>query len=160
MLGCSCCADAAETIADSNWDIYENCDGNADNDDPTYKLCYNGRALNAHNRYRATHKVPALRLDPEVAAKAQQHAERIKQTGKLEASEPADRDNCYENLVKLSEKDAEQALLSDAATNYWYDSSKVYDFRKDQTWEKLIYPQGKDFALLAWRGALTVGFGI
>lgn len=65
-LGCHCCSSVSETDVHENWDIYSTCQSS----ETEFNECYNTRALNAHNRYREQHEVPALEIDDEIAKKA------------------------------------------------------------------------------------------
>jgi len=139
-----------------------------------YSNCFNERAANAHNIYRETHKkTPGLKVDPEIAAAAQKIAENLNKNGLAGTPENERRfdgfkivktggkvcaENQYEGADEATAKD------SDAATDFWYNKKKWYNFKEG----KAVAPSNdndkpkKDadmFARLIWKSTTKVGFG-
>lgn len=119
------------------------------------KFCgYNNfiaECLQSHNKYRAKHHSPPLRLNKDLCKIAQSYADRLLATKTFQHST-----NKYkgkdlgENLFMVNGKPA----TGEMATADWYSEIKMYNFRKD-------YQKGTGhFTQLVWKDTTDVGFGI
>jgi uncharacterized protein YkwD len=64
--------------------------------------------------------VPPLEIDTEIAKKAQLYAKKISDAGKLEHSAKSDRDGCGENIYEYTGLKDNELMLSDIASESWY----------------------------------------
>ena len=108
-------------------------------------------ALQSHNKYRAKHHSPPLRLNKDLCKIAQSYADKLLSSRTFQHST-----NKYkgkdlgENLFMCNGTPA----TGEMATADWYSEIKMYNFRKD-------YQKGTGhFTQLVWKDTTDVGFGI
>jgi len=115
-----------------------------------YSKCYNMRATASHNTKRRTHKVPELKMDIDIAKRAQALAKQYATGGSftINASEP-----CGYNIA--SAPDTTKASNKDWATDYWYKTGAGYN------WASVKFSSAEaDFTKMIWRSSTKVGFGV
>lgn len=115
-----------------------------------YSKCYNMRATASHNTKRRTHKVTELKMDIDIAKRAQILAKQYADSGTftIKSSEP-----CGYSIATAP--DTGKANNKDWATDNWYKKGTGYD------WTKVKYSAtAADFTRMIWRGSTKVGFGI
>lgn len=110
------------------------------------------QGLDAHNKYRAKHKVPPLKWSTEIANEAQAWAEKLAKTRSLQHSNTAsERKGCGENIASFSRR---FETAGEEATNMWY--SEVKDYRFD----KLGFGGNTGhFTQVVWKDSVELGMG-
>ena len=109
-------------------------------------------ALQCHNKYRAKHHSPPLKLNKDLCKIAQSYADKLLSTRILHFS-----NNKYkgkdvgENLYKC---DNGSPVTGEMATENWYSEIKNYDFKKD------YQKDTGHFTQIVWKDTTDVGFGI
>ncbi|XP_050320143.1 mucin-4-like [Bactrocera neohumeralis] len=110
---------------------------------------FHRECLDAHNRYRARHQnCPPLSLSNELSKYAQQWAQHLAATGRLEHRQV----HTYgENLYTSSGMEVDGATV----VKNWYDEIRNYDF------SKATYKPGTGhFTQIVWRDSRQLGVGI
>lgn len=109
------------------------------------------QALDAHNKYRAKHRVSPLTWSDEIAKEAQAWAEKLARAGKLQHASQAERKGYGENIAMFSGR---FETAADEATNMWYNEVKDYRFDKPGF-------QGNTghFTQVVWKKSSELGMG-
>lgn len=117
----------------------------------TSKKDFSKQALEAHNKYRAKHKVPPLKWSDKIAKEAQAWAEKMARSRKLQHASQSERDGNGENIAMFSGK---FETAGEEATNMWYSEVKDYKFDKPGF-------QGNTghFTQVVWKESKELGMG-
>merc|ERR1712055_57142 len=119
------------------------------NTDPVDVNKFRQDSLAAHNTYRAKHGVPALKLNDELNALAQEWANQLIHLDNLEHS---NNNNIGENLYGSNGMAAQDQ--AQGAVDYWYSEIKDYTFGNEGG-------QGTGhFTQVVWKGSTDVGVGV
>jgi len=121
--------------------------------DSGYNVEVNQMHLDAHNKYRAMHKVGPMTIDPDMAKAAQAYAEKLHEMGKMEHSKREDRSGCGENLAMHSNVDTISKTTH--ATDAWYSEVEKVDFND----LKFVSGTGH-FTQVVWKGSTLLGMGV
>ena len=109
------------------------------------------QALDAHNKYRAKHKVSPLTWSDEIAKETQAWAEKLARARKLQHATQKERKGYGENIAMFSGR---FETAADEATNMWYSEVKDYRFDKPGF-------QGNTghFTQVVWKKSNELGMG-
>jgi hypothetical protein len=145
--------------------------------DDTVNVCYNKRAILAHNDARARHGAPDLTYDRAIAKAAQtQLVEALGSctgsaafTGTTRHQRPYKYKDCGENYYQPMNLASDDLMSTDAATQQWLDGNQYWDFNAGgavpgQTAAANL--QANQFRTMIWKGTNIpagtthdVGFG-
>ncbi|XP_028392017.1 Golgi-associated plant pathogenesis-related protein 1-like [Dendronephthya gigantea] len=109
-------------------------------------------SLKAHNKYRAIHNVPPMKLNTEMNAQAEKWAQHIASEGMLQHSDSEQRNGDGENLFYR----CQMPLTGGFATTEWYKEVCHYDFNTGKS------VNGKTvghFTQVIWKESLELGIG-
>ena len=108
-------------------------------------------ALEAHNKYRAKHHVPPLKLSKDLCKIAQEYSKKLLQNNAVKYSFGKYKGNDMgENIFMCQGCEANGEM----ATNDWYNEAKVHDFKKD------FQKDTGHFTQIIWKDTKEVGFGV
>ncbi|KAL9983713.1 hypothetical protein ACROYT_G005931 [Oculina patagonica] len=115
------------------------------------KSAFSKQALDAHNKYRAKHRVSPLKWSDEIARDAQAWADKLARARSLQHASKSERKETGENIAMFSGK-FESA--GEEATNMWYAEVKDYRFDKPGF-------QGNTghFTQVVWKESKELGMG-
>ena len=105
--------------------------------DDTVNVCYNKKAILAHNDAKARHGSPALTYDREITKSA--HAQLLEVlgtcsgavgtfTGTIKHDRPYKYQDCGENYYQPPTLAADDLMSTDAATQHWLDGQSYWDY--------------------------------
>lgn len=109
------------------------------------------QALDAHNKYRAKHKVPPLKWSKEIANEAQAWAEKLAKTRSLQHASASERKGYGENIASFSRR---FETAGEEATNMWYSEVKDYRFDKPGFGGNTGH-----FTQVVWKDSVELGMG-
>ena len=108
-------------------------------------------ALEAHNKYRAKHHSPPLKLNKDLCKIAKDYAEKLLQINAVNYSFGKYKGNDMgENIFTCQGTEA----TGEMATNDWYNEVKSHNFKKD------FQKDTGHFTQLVWKDTKEVGFGV
>ena len=113
-------------------------------------------ALSKHNSYRSVHRSPSMTLDGTLNNTAQQWAQNLAATGKLEHSPSSQRNGAGENLyVSYTTASSIPAdNLAEAAVKSWYDEVSAYNYSNPG------FSTGTGhFTQVVWKNSTQLGCG-
>lgn len=108
--------------------------------------------LDAHNKYRAKHKAPALKWSTDLENGAQDWADNLAETGQFAHATPEQRKGDGENIYMCmgkSEVEPKEAVES------WYNEIKDYDFDNDR-----FSGNTGHFTQVVWKNTKELGMGM
>ncbi|XP_012282622.1 Golgi-associated plant pathogenesis-related protein 1 [Orussus abietinus] len=113
------------------------------------------QCLKVHNKYRALHGSPDLKIEEELNKFAQEWAESL---AKQDKAEHRDQDQYGENIYAMSNTDPEwKGVHAEDAVKSWYDEVALYKFGEDEP--KDLTEVGH-FTQVVWKETLKVGVGL
>jgi hypothetical protein len=106
--------------------------------DDTVNVCYNKKAILAHNDARARHGSPDLTYDREIAKAAQQQLVSVlgscSGTGTFRGTSKQERpykyQDCAENYYQPPNVAQDDLMSTDAATDHWVEGQAYWDYDK------------------------------
>lgn len=108
-------------------------------------------ALEAHNKYRAKHHSPPLKLNKDLCRIAKEYAEKLLQANAVNYSFGKYKGNDMgENIFTCQGTEA----TGEMATNDWYNEIKSHNFKKD------FQKDTGHFTQIIWKDTKEVGFGV
>ena len=110
-------------------------------------------SLEAHNKYRAAHNAPKLKLNNELNRTAQSWADHIARTNNFEHSNNTYSGQSLGENIAMRYTSTGEELTGKQMTDQWYEEANNYNYNDD-------FQQGKGhFAQIVWQNSREVGFG-
>lgn len=115
-----------------------------------------GTALSKHNSYRSTHRSPSMSLDDNLNNTAQQWAQHLAASGKLQHSSSSQRNGAGENLYAsyTTASSIPANNLAEAAVKSWYDEVSDYNYANPGFSAKTGH-----FTQVVWKNSTQLGCG-